>query len=72
MIYPIRLLARRWKYIKVLGPGLLESVYEDALCVELEGREISYERQKDVSIWYKVRTIGNLRVDWASTLLVGS
>jgi GxxExxY protein len=48
---------------KVLGPGLLESVYEDALCVELEGREIPYERQKDVSIWYKVRTIGNLRVD---------
>ena len=48
---------------RLLGPGLLESVYEDALCVELEGREIPYERQKDVSIWYKVRTIGNLRVD---------
>jgi GxxExxY protein len=48
---------------RLLGPGLLESVYEDALCVELEGREIPYERQKDVSIWYKTRTIGNLRVD---------
>ena len=28
-----------------LGPGLLESIYEEALCVELELRGISVERQ---------------------------
>ena len=48
---------------KTLGPGLLESVYEDALCVELEERKIPYERQKEVGIWYKGRSIGNMRVD---------
>ena len=28
-----------------LGPGFLEAIYEDALCVELKLREISYEQQ---------------------------
>jgi GxxExxY protein len=31
---------------KELGPGLLESVYEEALCFELEKRGLSVERQK--------------------------
>jgi GxxExxY protein len=38
---------------KVLGPGLLESVYEECLCHELDLREISHERQKDLPINYK-------------------
>jgi hypothetical protein len=31
---------------KALGPGFLETVYEAALCVELDLMEIDYERQK--------------------------
>ena len=38
---------------KALGPGLLESTYEECLCVELGLRTISYERQKEVPIKYK-------------------
>ena len=38
---------------KVLGPGLLESTYESCLCVELEKRNIPYERQKQLPIDYK-------------------
>ena len=38
---------------KELGPGLLESVYEEALCFELEKRGLSVERQKQVPINYK-------------------
>jgi GxxExxY protein len=38
---------------KVLGPGLLESVYEECLCHELDLRKISYERQKGLPINYK-------------------
>ena len=38
---------------KVLGPGLLESTYESCLCVELDKRNIRYERQKDIPIDYK-------------------
>jgi GxxExxY protein len=41
---------------KALGPGLLESVYEEALCFELEQRGLKVERQKLVPIVYK----GNL------------
>jgi GxxExxY protein len=38
---------------KALGPGLLESVYEECLCHELEMRTIPYERQKELPIEYK-------------------
>ena len=36
-----------------LGPGYLESVYEDALCYELEVLKISYQRQVDLDVHYK-------------------
>ncbi len=38
---------------KELGPGLLESVYEEALVFELEQRGLSVERQVEVPIRYK-------------------
>ena len=38
---------------KVLGPGLLKSVYEEALCYELEQRGLKVERQKQVPVVYK-------------------
>lgn len=38
---------------KVLGPGLLESVYEECLCHELDLRHIRYKRQQAVPVEYK-------------------
>ena len=38
---------------KELGPGLLESVYEEALVVELLNRGINVARQKEVPVIYK-------------------
>ncbi len=38
---------------KILGPGLLESVYEEALCLELQLRGIAFERQKELAVEYK-------------------
>ena len=38
---------------KALGPGLLESAYEECLCHELQLRGISFERQKELPIEYK-------------------
>jgi GxxExxY protein len=35
-----------------LGPGLLESVYEEALVYELQKRGLKVERQKEVPIHY--------------------
>ena len=49
---------------KELGPGLLESVYEEALCFELEQRGLSIERQKQVPVIYKgSRLKTDLRLD---------
>ena len=49
---------------KTLGPGLLESVYEECLCRELELRKISYERQKELSVKYKGITLSvGYRID---------
>ena len=38
---------------KALGPGLLESTYEECLCHELSLRELSFERQKPLAVQYK-------------------
>jgi GxxExxY protein len=38
---------------KALGPGLLESAYEECLCRELGLRKINYERQKPLPVEYK-------------------
>ncbi len=48
---------------KHLGPGLLESVYEAALCAELRLREINFERQKRIRINYKEQDLGYHVVD---------
>ena len=46
------------------GPGLLESIYEEALAFELEERGLSVERQQKVPVVYKGRRLaGNLRLD---------
>ena len=38
---------------KILGPGLLESAYEECLCHELSIQGVSFENQKPLSIDYK-------------------
>ena len=38
---------------KKLGPGLLESVYEECICHELSLRGISFEKQKPLPVIYK-------------------
>ena len=37
----------------ILGPGLLESLYEEALIHEFELNGILYERQKEIDFIYK-------------------
>lgn len=46
-----------------LGPGLLESIYEQALCIELGLRGISFRRQAEVDVLYKGHVIKGQRVD---------
>ncbi len=48
---------------KNLGRGLLESIYEEALYVELELRRVGFERQVEIDIVYKGKSIKGQRVD---------
>ena len=48
---------------KNLGSGLLEIVYELALCVEFEHNNIQYQRQVTIPILYKGHLIGEHRLD---------
>ena len=46
------------------GPGLLESIYEEALAYELQLRGLEVERQKVITITYKGQQLSNnLRLD---------
>ncbi len=48
---------------RILGPGLLESIYEEALCCELSFRGIRFERQKEIDVVYKNNVIKGQRLD---------
>ena len=48
---------------RILGPGLLESVYEQALCHEFDLRGISYQCQACVEMVYKDKVIKDQRID---------
>lgn len=48
---------------RVLGPGLLEGIYEQALCVELGLRGIACQRQVEVSMAYKGQPLTSQRID---------
>ena len=48
---------------RLLGPGFLEAVYEEALCVELGLRGAAFARQVPVGLRYKGRTVGEARLD---------
>ncbi len=47
-----------------LGPGFLESVYEEALAVEFKLRGIGFQRQKIININYKGYGVGEGRLDF--------
>ena len=48
---------------KLLGPGLLESVYEKALCIELKLAGLKFQRQKSLPVLYKNESIGEFKID---------
>jgi GxxExxY protein len=48
---------------RVLGPGYKEPIYEEAFCLELNGRGLSFEREKPITVLYKGREIPGQRLD---------
>ena len=47
-----------------LGPGFLETVYEQALAVEFAIRGIAFVRQKSIPLFYRDHQIGEHRIDF--------
>ena len=47
-----------------LGPGFLESVYEEALAYEFELQGISFERQRSIDVAYKGKSVKQFVCDY--------
>ena len=48
---------------KRLGPGFLESIYENALIIELQRKNFTFEQQREVIIKYDSVEVGRHRLD---------
>jgi GxxExxY protein len=49
---------------KALGPGFLESAYEEALAIEFRHQGIVFERQKVLPVFYRDQKIAEHRLDF--------
>jgi GxxExxY protein len=59
-----RIIAAAIRVHRELGPGFLESVYEQALAVEFALSGIQFIRQKPIALFYKDHQIGEHRLDF--------
>jgi len=55
---------------EILGPGFLESVYEEAFAIELDLRNMSYKRQHSIDIFYKEKLAKHFVCDFVIEDLV--
>jgi GxxExxY protein len=46
-----------------LGPGFSEEIYERAVVIELKKRNVPFEQQKVISVYYKGELLGTYRLD---------
>ena len=58
-----RIIAAALAVHTALGPGFVEKVYENALCVELAARGLRFEQQKPVRILHRDIEVGEHRLD---------
>ena len=48
---------------KILGPGFLEKVYENALVIELKNRKLNAKAQMPIQVIYKNKIVGEYFAD---------
>jgi GxxExxY protein len=61
--YAHRVVGAALEVHRTLGPGYLESIYEQALCAELLQRAIPFRRQVPVAVHYKGTVVGRNQLD---------
>lgn len=59
-----RIIAAAIRVHRELGPGFLESIYEQALAIEFSEQGIAFERQKPVAVLYREHHVGEHRLDF--------
>lgn len=59
-----RIIAAAIRVHRNLGPGFLESIYEEALAVEFALSGIQFVRQHQVPLFYKDHQVGEHRLDF--------
>jgi GxxExxY protein len=59
-----RIIAAAIRVHRAIGPGFLESIYEQALAVEFALSGIQFVRQKSIPLFYKDHQIGEHRLDF--------
>jgi len=58
-----RIIAAAIEVHRVLGPGFLESVYENALAIELRNAGLRVEQQREIAVLYRGTEVGKHRID---------
>ena len=58
-----RIIGAAMKVHSAFGAGLLESVYQKSLCLELRAQGIRFEAQKAIDITYRDQHVGHLVAD---------
>jgi GxxExxY protein len=59
-----RIIAAAIRVHKELRPGFLETMYEEALAIELAAGGLAFERQKLLPVFYREHLIGEHRLDF--------
>jgi len=59
-----RIIAAAMKVHSTLGNGFQEVIYQRALEIEFPYHNLAYEREKEMSIYYRGHEIGTRRVDF--------
>ena len=59
-----RIISAAIRVHKELGPGFLETMYEEALAIELAAAGLTFERQKLLPVFYREHLIGEHRLDF--------
>ena len=58
-----RIICAAFNVYNILGSGFLEKVYENALCIEFDRLDISYKRQKPITVLFREQVVGDYIAD---------
>ncbi|MCI0525423.1 MAG: GxxExxY protein [Acidobacteria bacterium] len=65
------IIGRAFEVQNKLGPGFLEKVYENALCIELKKKGLKVKQQEPIKVWYEGQIIGDYIADlWVEDRII--